>query len=418
MAMLDAVVIGAGAAGLAATRTLVEHGFSVQAIEARDRVGGRAHTDAQTYGVPYDRGCAWLHSADVNPFRRIAAKLGFTVPERDATWRGRIGNLTPAEIEAVNRGIEAGFESIDAAGAEGRDVAATAVLPPAGPGRRELDAILPWVTGVDTPEVSTLDHFLYRDTGRNWPVMEGYGALVAAYGAGLPVRLSTPATAIDWRGPGVKVATPAGDLEARLAIVTVSTGVLAAEQLAFSPALPPAKLTAIENLPLGIADKAVFRVTGEPLDLPAGGYAIAHDGTSRTASVEIRPFGRDILICYFGGGYARELEARGELVAAGEAALVNLFGASVRKHLSQPGATGWHLDPFARGAYSSARPGHAHRRADLAAPLGDRLFFAGEACSLDFFSTCHGAHLSGIDAALAAAQILAPRARPASARGA
>ena len=416
--MLDAVVIGAGAAGLAATRTLVERGFTVQALEARDRIGGRAHTDALTYGVPYDRGCAWLHSADINPFRRIAAELGFTVRERDATWRGRIGNLAPAEIDAANRGIEAGFELIDAAGAAGRDVAASAVLPPSGPGRGELDAILTWVSGVDTPAVSTLDYFLYRDTGHNWPVMEGYGALVAAYGRALPVRLSTPATAIDWRGPGVRVATPAGDIEARLAIVTVSTGVLAAEQLAFSPALPPAKLTAIENLPLGIADKAVFGITGDPFGLPASSYAIAHEGTSRTASVEIRPFGRDIVICYFGGGYARELEENGGLVAAGEAALVNLFGASVRKHLSQPTATNWHLDPFARGAYSAARPGHAHRRADLAAPLGDRLFFAGEACSLDFFSTCHGAHLSGIDAALAAAEVLLPGSVPKSTRGA
>jgi monoamine oxidase len=418
MATLDAVVIGAGAAGLAATRTLVEHGFSVQAIEARDRVGGRAHTDARTYGVPYDRGCAWLHSADVNPFRRIAGDLGFHVAESSTKWRGRIGTLTRAEIAAANRGIDAGFEIIDAAGAAGRDVAASTVLPPEGPGRRELDAILTWVMGVDTPAVSTRDHFLYHDTGANWPVKEGYGALVAAYGAGLPVRLSTPATAIDWRGPGVKVATPSGDLEARVAIVTLPTGVLAAEQLRFSPTLPAAKLTAIENLPLGIADKAVFRVAGDPFGLKPDSNAIAHQGTSRTAAVQVRPFGRDIVICYFGGGYARELEESGGLVAAGEAALVNLFGASVRKHLSQPAATAWHLDPFARGAYSAARPGHAHRRADLAAPLGDRLFFAGEACSLDFFSTCHGAHLSGIYAALAAAQVLAPGAAPASARGA
>ena len=139
MAMLDAVVIGAGAAGLAATRTLVERGFAVQAIEARNRIGGRAHTDALTYGVPYDRGCAWLHSADINPFRRIAAELGFTVPERDAKWRGRIGTLTAAETAAANRGIDAGFEIIDAAGAAGRDVAASAVLPPAaGPGASSM----------------------------------------------------------------------------------------------------------------------------------------------------------------------------------------------------------------------------------------------------------------------------------------
>src|SRR4029077_19990481 len=102
---------------------------------------------------------------------------------------------------------DAGFEAIEAAGAAGRDVAASEVLSVSGPGRAELDAVLTWVSGVDTPEVSTLDHFLYRDTGHNWPVVEGYGALVAAYGAGLPVRLSTPATAIDWRGPGAKVPT-------------------------------------------------------------------------------------------------------------------------------------------------------------------------------------------------------------------
>ena len=417
--MLDAVVIGAGAAGLAATRTLVEHGFSVQAIEARDRVGGRAHTDAQTYGVPYDRGCAWLHSADINPFRRIAAELGFTVRERDATWRGRIGNLTPAEIEAVNRGIEAGFESIDAAGAAGRDVAATAVLPPAGPGRRELDAILPWVTGVDTPEVSTLDHFLYRDTGRNWPVMEGYGALVAAYGAGLPVRLSTPATAIDWRGPGVKVATPAGDLEARLAIVTVSdrrAGRGAARILAGAAARQ-----ADRHREPAAGDRRQGRVPRHRRSFrPAGGQLCHRPCTVQAA----RPASKSAPSAATSSSAtsAAAMPASWRRAASswprGRRPWSISSAPRCGKHLSQPAATGWHLDPFARGAYSAARPGHAHRRADLAAPLGDRLFFAGEACSLDFFSTCHGAHLSGIDAALAAAQILAPGPRPASARGA
>ena len=109
----------------------------------------------------------------------------------------------------------------------------------------------------------------------------------------------------------------------------------------------------------------------------------------------------------FGGSYARELAEKGELAAAGKEALVRLFGATVLKYLSQPTATDWYLDPYSRGAYSAARPGHAHRRADLAAPLDDRLFFAGEACSPDSFSTCHGAHLSGIEAAAAAARVLA-----------
>ena len=281
-----------------------------------------------------------------------------------------------------------------------------------------LDAVISWIYGVDHAEVSTLDAVLYRDTGHNWPVKEGYGALVAAYGAGLPVRLSTPATAIDWRGPGVTVATPAGDLEARPPSSRCRPACWQKEQLRFSPALPAAKLTAIENLPLGVADKVVFRMTGDPFGMPADSYAhrpSRHKPHDQRRDPALRPRHRQLLfrrrLCPRAGGKRR---ARGRR----RGRVVNLFGTTVRQHLSQPTATAWHLDPFARGAYSAARPGHAHRRADLAAPLGDRLFFAGEACSLDFFSTCHGAHLSGIDAALAAARVLAPGAAATSARGA
>ena len=91
MSDFDAVVIGAGAAGLAATRTLVEAGHSVRVLEARDRVGGRAHTDTATLGFPFDLGCAWLHNAEVNPFRPIAKRLGFHVMEEEPRWRRRVG---------------------------------------------------------------------------------------------------------------------------------------------------------------------------------------------------------------------------------------------------------------------------------------------------------------------------------------
>ena len=88
----DIIVIGAGAAGLAATRTLVERGLSVICLEARERIGGRAWTDTDTFGVPFDRGCAWLHSGDINPWRPIAADFGFTVIEQKQVWQGRLGD--------------------------------------------------------------------------------------------------------------------------------------------------------------------------------------------------------------------------------------------------------------------------------------------------------------------------------------
>jgi monoamine oxidase len=86
--------------------------------------------------------------------------------------------------------------------------------------------------------------------------------------------------------------------------------------------------------------------------------------------------------------------------------LVHMFGADVRRHVVKSTATAWTNDPYIGGGYSAARPGHAHRRADLAAPVDDRLFFAGEACSIDEFATCHGAYRTGIAAAEAAAAVL------------
>ena len=408
MSDLDVVVIGAGAAGLAAARTLVARGFAVQVIEARDRIGGRAHTDTALYGVPIDLGCAWLHSADVNPFRAIAAELGFTVVESEPAWGGRrrIAKLSPAKVAVIERTIEEGLDAISAAGEQGRDVAASEVLPRNSPGRPLLDAIISWIHGADPGQVSTLDATRYRDTGHNWPVVEGYGALVAAYGAGLPVNRSTPALAIDWQGPGVRVKTPAGTLGARAAVVTLPTGVLADEKVRFKPALPAAKLAAIEYLPLGVADKVFFHVTGDSSGLPADSYVRGRYDSARTCSIQIRPFGRDVICCYLGGSYARELEESGAMIDAAWDELVNAFGSDIRGRLGAPTATAWFLDPHARGSYSAALPGHAHRRADLAAPLADRLFFAGEACSPDFFSTCHGAHLNGIATASAVAATL------------
>jgi monoamine oxidase len=185
--------------------------------------------------------------------------------------------------------------------------------------------------------------------------------------------------------------------------------VLAEERLRFRPALPAAKLRAIENLPLGAYDKVIFRISGEPLAQPPDSFVIAHADTSRTAHVQMRPFGHDIAICHFGGSYARELQESGAMIAAATAAMVAIFGTSVRGSLSEPTSTAWFLDPHARGSYSAARPGQADRRADLAAPLDERLFFAGEACSPDACATCHGALLTGIAAGRAAVTALTGR---------
>jgi monoamine oxidase len=120
------------------------------------------------------------------------------------------------------------------------------------------------------------------------------------------------------------------------------------------------------------------------------------------------------VIGFLGGPCARDLlaEGAGAMTAFAIDELTHMFGADVRRHIVKSAETAWAGDPFIRGGYSAARPGHAHRRADLAAPVGDRLFFAGEACSADSFATCHGAYLTGVAAAQAVADAL-QRRRPA-----
>jgi monoamine oxidase len=120
-----------------------------------------------------------------------------------------------------------------------------------------------------------------------------------------------------------------------------------------------------------------------------------------TGAYHIRPFGRPQIEAYFGGDLAAELEKGGEAAffdfAAGE--LAETFGKDFASRIGPIGMHPWKADPYARGSYSYALPGRADCRAKLAEPVDDRLFFAGEACSRNDFSTAHGAYLTGLDAA-------------------
>jgi len=406
----DIVVIGAGAAGLAATRTLIESGLSAICLEARDRIGGRAWTDSETFGVPFDRGCAWLHSGDINPWRPIAAGLGFTVIERKQVWLGRLGDRWLGESEHADwdRVIASRLAAIAAVGASGRDVAASTVSAEREMWSPVAEAVISWYTSADSDQVSTLDIFNANDTNTDWPIVEGYGALVARYGEGLPVSLATPATRIAWGDRAVVVETGRGTVNARAAVIAVPTNVLAGGAIRFDPPLPIAKQEAFHNIPLGNAEKIVFRVEENLLGMRPGVFGVARADVSYTAGYQFHPFERPLVIGFLGGSCARELAAAGEeaMTAFGIDELVRMFGADVRRHISKSAVTKWAGDPFIRGGYSAARPGHAHRRADLAAPLDGKLFFAGEACSIDAYATCHGAYLTGVAAANAAAAAL------------
>ncbi|MGH6900949.1 MAG: flavin monoamine oxidase family protein, partial [Geminicoccaceae bacterium] len=405
-AVFDLVVVGAGAAGLAAARTALASGLTVVVLEAKGRIGGRAHTEGATFGVPWDRGAHWLHHASHNPFTAFADAEGFaydrtTLPRR--LWSGGwAGADLQAELDAY---YARAFAAIAAAGAAGLDVAASEVIPPHPRFRAMFDSWSAALSGADPERVSTLDYARYEMSGGNWRVVDGFGALVARFGQGLPVERSTRAQRIRWGGREVVVETARGALRGRTVIVTASTNVLASGRIAFAPPLPSSKQEALAAIPLGEANKVALALDGE-LPGPAGPYHLhIEHRTHEAIRFELRTFGRNLAIGYLGGRFAAELEAAGPraMVAFATDQLAQVFGADLRKQVRAAAATGWVRDPDILGGYSCALPGMAHLRPLLAEPLAGRVFFAGEACSLEAFGTVHGARASGEAAARAAA---------------
>jgi monoamine oxidase len=181
----------------------------------------------------------------------------------------------------------------------------------------------------------------------------------------------------------------------------VPTNVLAAESIRFTPALPD-KIAAARGLPLGVADKLFLALRGGGLEeFPTDRHELGSPDRVATGSYQLRPHGWPIIAGYFGGALAIALEQDGMRGMAAFALdeLAGIFGGDIRRRVEPLAASAWAKDPLARGSYSYALPGHAEDRAHLAAPVDGRLFFAGEACSPNDFSTAHGAYLTGRDAA-------------------
>jgi monoamine oxidase len=409
---LDLVIVGAGAAGLAAAKAAQARGLSFRLIEASHRIGGRAYTEEMAPGMPMDLGCHWMHSASLNPFVAIADKLGFQY-RRDGAWRmnGYLGprRLSEAEHAAIHRGMAANYAAIGAAATRGEDIAVAEVMDLDNPWAALHAYWFSLATSGDPDQISTIDLAAYNDTDENWPVFAGYGALVAKWGADVPVTLNAAAERVRWSTKGVVVETPKGSITARRLLLTVSTNLLASGRIRFDPVLPEWKLAAARDVPLGVHNRIGIKLDRNPFgpDVP-NSATIMLEGEVAMAC-QLRPYGYDYVVGTTGGRHGAWLERAGTGAAVDflTERLVGAFGSDIRSALSTRSiVTAWGGDPWTLGAYSSALPGASHQRVELARPIDDILYFAGEACSTEFAGTCHGAYLTGV----AAVEVLAAEA--------
>jgi monoamine oxidase len=402
----DIVVIGAGAAGIAAARRILAANRKVIVVEAASQIGGRCQTDSSTFDVPFDRGARWMHNPETNPMIRLARAAGLEITTAPSGQKIRIGrrNARAGETEEFLAALVRANRAIDEASRK-PDVSCAAVLPKdlgdwAGTAEFVLGANF---AGKDLKDVSVIDKARAQDRNTAIACRQGLGTLIAKLGEQLPLSLSTPANRISWDRRDVTVETPAGKIAARAAIITVSSNVLAAGNIKFTPDLPKRTLDAAAKLSLGSYDRIALQLPGNPLGLARDDVIIEQSNSTRTALLFANMGASSLCSIDVAGSFGRDLSAQGEaaMVAFAVEWLTKLFGSDAVKGVKKSSATRWNAAPFARGAMSVAAPGTQPSRKILSEPIGC-MYLAGEASHEILWGTIDGAWESGERAAEAA----------------
>jgi monoamine oxidase len=434
----DAIVIGAGAAGLAAARALSGRGKRVCLLEGRDRIGGRVHSlHISGLPLPIELGAEFIHGEAATSFSIVGAAGLLACELPDNHWWSRGGRWTLVrdfwgEIDRVRRRI----------GALRRDVSFDEFLRTRrnlAPRLRERARM--FVEGYHAAHADRISALVLRTSdeeqndpngNRQFRLAGGYDALLHWLRAGLDperceLRLGTAVTEIGWSSRGVTARCRRGTLEesvrARTAVITIPVGVWKApsEQpgaIRFDPPLEE-KERALSRIEAGHVVKITFLFRERWWDDPAfldartpakqrdsaGPLNFLHttDGSMPTWWTTA-PLRSPLLTGWAGGHAADALLAEPADARAGRAldSMARAFGVPRRmleKQLAGSFTHDWQADPFSRGAYSYAAVGGSEASRLLARPIGGTLFFAGEATSRDETGTVAGAIESGIRAA-------------------
>lgn len=424
------LIIGAGMAGIAAARTLCDANYSVLVLEARERIGGRTHTD-HALGTSVDLGGAWIHGPVGNPLTPLAER--FQVGASPAHWRTdnaahlQVFAADGTQLDALE--FLAGRDFFDgltsAWGASellaGPPAAARSVLELYNAGIPGIDSLTPtqrqgldfaslhatqYADGADPDQVDRFlseeyirlpGHDLYLHGG-------GYNAITDKLAADVPIETGAVVDRIEHGDSGVRVYTNLGTYDGSGAIVTVPLSVLQAGVIEFVPPLPDEKRTALARMGMGLYEKLVLKFPTFFWPDEAERFLYL---TDREPPLFVSWYnhghytGLPVLLTYHGGSTARYANTLSDeaLIEQGLAVLQTMFNCEIPAPVDYL-RTSWDADPFSRGSYSFQKVGSqpGDRRA-LAQAVGDRLFFAGEATHPHFFSTVHGAYETGVRAA-------------------
>jgi polyamine oxidase len=412
----DVLVLGAGVAGLRAAEVLKAAGKAVIVLEARDRVGGRIHTD-RSWGAPMELGASWIHGVAGNPVkaRLEAAGIPLVTAGTEQALYGPDGTrLAAATVERTEQRVaqlceegRAGSPETDeplraafdrAVAARGARTAAQQLEDEQG-----LTSTVEHEYAADAAELSAL-HF---DAGANEAggdafVPGGYDQLVALLAEGLDIRTAHVVSRVDTLAGGLSVTTDKGTFRAKAVVVTVPLGVLKAGRIAFGTPLSARKRLAVARLGMGALSKTLLRFPAAawPTDVTfLDRVPPAHERGQWVEGLQLSTLsGVPALMLFNAGAFARAQESLTEEAAVSSA----LKAWRTALQLPAPAAvlrSQWTNDPSSLGAYSFLGVGATLADRDALAAREGAVFFAGEACAPEHAATVHGAYQSGERAA-------------------
>jgi monoamine oxidase len=402
--MFDVIIIGAGAAGLAAARDLA--GKRIAILEARDRVGGRIHTlHPNDLALPIELGAEFIHGEAEATFAVVdsAALLAYRLP--DDHWWSRDGTFEQVdfweEVEQLMAKIPKGK----------RDQSFDDFLRSQRVDGRLRELACGFVEGYHAAHAERISAQSLRtsdsetEAPKQFRIANGYDALIAWLRAGVSdphaLRLGTPVSEVRWKKGEVEVITAKETLRARAALITVPLGVLKENAIRFVPELAE-KQKAIEKLEVGHVVKIIFRFR-EPFWKEPFNFVHSNDRFMPTWWT-CAPARAPLLTGWAGGHAADAMLAVGEEAMREHAldSLARTFGvkrAFLDRLLAGTWTHDWQRDPFSRGAYSYSGVGGVDAHKALAKPVQSTLFFAGEATNGEQTGTVAGAIVSGRAAA-------------------
>src|SRR6202035_3458700 len=304
-----------------------------------------------------------MHNPDSNPMIRLARSAGLDTSAAPLGQKSRIGrrNARAGETEEFLAALVRANRAIDDASRGKADVSCASALPKdlgdwAGTAEFVLGANF---TGKDLKDVSVIDKARAQERNAAIACRQGLGTLIAKLGEQVPVSLSTPASHIAWSGRDVTVETPGGKIAARAAIITVSSNVLAAGNIKFTPDIPKRQIDAAAKLSLGSYDRIALSLPGNPLGLSRDDVIIEQSNSTRTAMLFANMGPSSLCSIDVAGSFGRDLSSQGEpaMVAFAVEWLTKLFGSEWAAAVKKSSATRWNAAPFVLGAMSAAAPG-------------------------------------------------------------